>query len=291
MTSQQWRAFIALALMWGSIYFAIKRALVGFSVGELVAWRYFMAGMIFLPVAVMRLRQLPNKWQLLPWFAVIGVLGSFLPVIITTIGQLTEPSGVAGMFATLTPVTTALFAWWWFGDRIGRNGLIGLALGLCGALAMLFTRTQSGDGLSLSAGALWFVAACILWALSAMVMRLKLAGVPSFTIAAVSMSSIIPLTLFTVFWNQGNLNPSKLFISPQAGWFWVTVALQMASLSCYNWLMVHVGAVRATSVTYILPFVALAWGWWDGETVALVQYAGLVLVLLGLWCLSRSEKT
>ena len=114
MTSREWRVFVLLALMWGSMYIAIKKALPAFSAAELVAWRYLFAGLLLAPFAWRRRANadlaggIAKTWPLL---LLIGIVGSFAPVLFTTLAQRTQPSAMAGMFAALTPIITALFAW------------------------------------------------------------------------------------------------------------------------------------------------------------------------------------
>jgi drug/metabolite transporter (DMT)-like permease len=294
MSARHWWVFGTVCLLWGSMYIIVKKALPAYSVGELVAWRYLFAGLLFFPVAWKSLKQAPlaleigQRW---PWLMLIGVTGSFGPVLFTTLAQRTEPSSLAGMFAALTPIVTALFARAFLKERIPTAGSVGLIAGLAGAVVLVLSRRQAGALSSLSLGALWFVGACLLWAATSMIIRLKLRHVPSLTLAAWSMLLLMPVSIGVLVMgaNQTPLQASfnKLFSHPLAGWFWLTVFMQMTCIALYNWLIVHAGPVKATAVTYVVPFVALAWGMGDGESLNLAQGLGLALVLIGLLLLNR----
>jgi drug/metabolite transporter (DMT)-like permease len=299
MTARQWRVFLLVCLLWGSMYIIVKKALPAFTVGELVAWRYVFAGLFFLPLA-WRLRALRTRGagagheQLWPWFFLIGVSGSFGPVLFTTLAQRTEPSALAGMFAALTPIVTAFFAWLFLREKLSRQAVYGLLLGVGGAMLLVLSRAGLGILSGLSLGALWFIGACVLWAATAMVIRLRLQGVPSLTLATHSMVLLIPLSL-VVLANGGApdsiwLSLKRLFSEPLARWFWLTVVMQMACIVKYNWLIVNAGPVRATAVTYVVPFVSLVWGLADGESLSSIQVGGLALVLLGLFLLNHGGK-
>ncbi len=277
------------------MYIIVKKALPAYSVSELVAWRYLFAGLLFFPLAWKSLRQAPldtEIGQVWPWLMLIGMTGSFGPVLFTTLAQRTEPSSLAGMFAALTPIVTALFARGVLKERISPLGSVGLIAGLAGAVVLVLSRRQADALSSLSLGALWFVGACLLWAATSMIIRLKLRHIPSLTLAAWSMLLLIPVSVAVLMFgaNQTTLQTSflKLFAHPLAGWFWLTVFMQMACIALYNWLIVHAGPVKATAVTYVVPFVALVWGMGDGESLNLLQGLGLALVLSGLLLLNRA---
>jgi drug/metabolite transporter (DMT)-like permease len=55
----------------------------------------------------------------------------------------------------------------------------------------------------------------------------------------------------------------------------------VASVIFYQ-LMKKAGPVFASTVTYIIPFVALGWGIYFGETITSLQLIGMVVILAGV---------
>jgi drug/metabolite transporter (DMT)-like permease len=51
----------------------------------------------------------------------------------------------------------------------------------------------------------------------------------------------------------------------------------------FNWLIIKTSALFASSVTYLIPVVALMWGLLDGEPVGLPHLMGLTGILLGVY--------
>jgi drug/metabolite transporter (DMT)-like permease len=49
------------------------------------------------------------------------------------------------------------------------------------------------------------------------------------------------------------------------------------------------GALFAASVTYLIPIVAIAWGIRDNEGIAPYHFAGLALILAGVYFVSRTD--
>jgi drug/metabolite transporter (DMT)-like permease len=72
-------------------------------------------------------------------------------------------------------------------------------------------------------------------------------------------------------WTSGTISAAVLGI----------VGTGVASVTFYM-LMKKAGPVFASMVTYGIPFVAIAWGISTGETITLMQVAGMIVILLGV---------
>ena len=69
-------------------------------------------------------------------------------------------------------------------------------------------------------------------------------------------------------------------------WF-LTVTL---ALVLWNVLLQRTTALRASSVTYLMPVVAIGWGLLDGEQVGMGQLGMIALVLSGVYIVSIAER-
>jgi drug/metabolite transporter (DMT)-like permease len=55
----------------------------------------------------------------------------------------------------------------------------------------------------------------------------------------------------------------------------------------FNMLIKRVSALYASSVTYLIPIIAIMWGSFDGETLALTQLLGMGGILTGVYLINR----
>ena len=62
------------------------------------------------------------------------------------------------------------------------------------------------------------------------------------------------------------------------------------SLVLWNALLKRTSAVWASSVTYLMPVVAIGWGVLYGEVITAGQYAMIALILLSVWLVNRAER-
>ena len=61
------------------------------------------------------------------------------------------------------------------------------------------------------------------------------------------------------------------------------------ALVLFNKLVKYASPVLASSVTYTIPLVALGWGYLDGEVLTSVHLGSLILVLSGVYLITRSK--
>jgi drug/metabolite transporter (DMT)-like permease len=55
------------------------------------------------------------------------------------------------------------------------------------------------------------------------------------------------------------------------------------ALIIFNKILQITDALFASSVTYLIPIVAVVWGVWDGESLYLMHYLGMVAVGIGVY--------
>jgi drug/metabolite transporter (DMT)-like permease len=58
----------------------------------------------------------------------------------------------------------------------------------------------------------------------------------------------------------------------------------------FNKLIKTSGGIAASSVTYLIPIVAVLWGFWDHETLGLYHLFGLLLILTGVYIVNRNSN-
>jgi drug/metabolite transporter (DMT)-like permease len=62
------------------------------------------------------------------------------------------------------------------------------------------------------------------------------------------------------------------------------------SLILWNILIKHTTAVWASSVTYLIPVVAIGWGVLDGEVLMPMQFLMIAVILLGVYMVNLGPE-
>jgi drug/metabolite transporter (DMT)-like permease len=276
---------VLLSVLWGAAYLFMRAVVPAFGPAAMIALRMAIAVAVLLPLLVWRggLGQLRAHPAAL---VVQGVLFTALPFLM--LGHAAQFLG-AGLLAVLNataPLFAALLAHFVFRERLGRWRSVGLVTGFCG-VALLTAGSVSmhaTDGL-IAVGAVLLTS--VLWAVGANYTRSRLGGMDSLalTVGSLALASIAVTPLATITW------PAEA--PPTRAWIELTflgVASSGLGFLLYYRLLRRIGPVRAMSVTFLNPVVALAAGWlYLGEAVTLQTAAGAAVVLvgtalaLGLW--------
>jgi len=265
---------LALYLIWGSTFLAIRWALPGFPPLLMSGLRFVCAGGSFYLLLRWRGAPRPSREQ---WFAALRV-GTLLVVgnALVVVAEQWVSSGVAAVAIASVPLWSVLFAGLW-GRWPARGEWVGLAVGLAG-VALL----QSGGELRASpAGAVMLILSAITWSLGSMWSR-RLPIPKGLMAAATEM-----LTGGAVLLCAAILRGERLRAIPDAralgAFFYLVVFGSMVAYSAYTFLLANVRPAMATNYAYVTPVVAVFLGAaLAGERVTSVAVAALVLILSGV---------
>ena len=284
MTPRQIGQLVLVAVLWGGVFLLVKYALVDFSAVE-VAFFQAAIGALGLFVIVRfeggEARSKLNDILRRPGPALLlGALAIAVPFMLIALGELTVPSGLAGVLASTTPIFVALFSpVLGYNTRINRRQGAGLIVGLIGVALVVGAHFVGSLGQLL--GALAVLGAAASGGLSSFVVALqyKDKGIPASTTSFFSLSVGALLTL-----------PVALITAPhELPGTRAVLAVIVLGLLCtalafmlYYSLIDQIGEERASLATYLTPVFALFYGvLLLGESLTVVAVTGLVLIIVG----------
>ena len=153
-----WLAYLTVAVVWGSTYFAIALGLESFTPYGMVAARFSVASLIALGLGRLRREAWPSAGET-GHLMIVGALLLGGSNALVSYAELHVSSGLAAVLAALVPLWLAVFSM--AKDPLGPKGWAGIALGLGGVAVLVW---PSG-GLRIHAGGLAaMVAAPLIWA-------------------------------------------------------------------------------------------------------------------------------
>lgn len=278
---------IVLALIWGTSFILIKQGLKVFAPDELGALRVSAAALFLFPAALIKLRELRTRHFVNLLLA--GLMGIFIPAFLFAIAQTNMDSSIAGILNTLTPIFTMLIGAILFGQRFRAVAILGIILGFAGTFMLMLSRSGGKvEGVNLYA--LLVVLACILYGSNLNFIKFKIADVGSLAITSVSLLLIGPMAIIYLF---GFTEFTDRFSTHDEAWtaFGYIVLLGMMSTAIatflFNRLVKISTPIFASSVTYIMPVVAVMWGVLDGERLYAGHYIGMAAIVGGVYLANR----
>ncbi|SIS64877.1 EamA-like transporter family protein [Belliella pelovolcani] len=289
-TLKAWGFLIILALIWGSSFILIKRGLEVYSPGEVGAFRIVAAGMVLLPLSLPRLKSL-NKRQVKN-LIIVGLVGSFIPAFLFAKAQTQLSSSLTGVFNAMTPLFVVIIGAIFFGARITRRNTIGLLIAFVGVVILLTVKEGVGFGTfsEINSYAFYVLLACVCYGINLNIIKYKFVELKPVAITAISLLMVLPVALvflfaatdfsFKITHAEGGLLA--------AGYITILGVVGTAlALILFNIMVKVATPVFASSVTYLIPIVAIMWGILDGEVLLLGHYLGIAAVIFGVWVGNR----
>jgi drug/metabolite transporter (DMT)-like permease len=284
-----WFLLILLTLIWGSSFILIKIGLRSFSGGEVGALRIILASIFLLPLSLPRIKHITKRqWLLL---GTIGMFGSLFPSFLFAIAQTQIPSSIAGILNALTPLFTLLIGIILFQQRTNMQTLTGIFIGLIGCIVLILAGQQPGLK-SVSWYALLVVAATIFYGANLNIIKFKIHDLTSRTISSISLlivgpAALVYLLAFTPFLENVQKPQSLTSFGAVAVLGIVGTAI---ALIIFNQLVKITSPVFTSSVTYLIPLVAVSWGLLDGERLLPGHYLGLALIIFGVYLSTYRQR-
>ena len=281
-----WFLFLILCFIWGSSFILMKEGLKELTAYEVAAMRMLSAGVILLPFALKGFRAIQRKD--LVTIIITGLLGSFIPAILFCVAETKIDSALAGMLNALTPLFVITVGASFFKSAVQWKKLFGVLVGFSGMLLLFFSKEGSTGSGNLLYGSLILVAT-FCYGLNVNIISHRLKHVGSLNIAAVAfVSLIIPSLLILILSGYFNHSFTDLsFIKASSASAVLGIFGTAVASILFYMLMKRAGPLFSSMVTYGIPFVAVAWGLYAGETITLFQLIGLLIILLGVYLANR----
>lgn len=277
-----WILFVLLALIWGSSFILIKKGTVHLSGTQIGALRIFSAAVVFFPLAIFHLRQLPkNK---IPVVLLTGLLGNLLPAFLFAIAVGKIASSIAGILNSLTPLFVIVIGVLFFKVKVQSKKMVGVMIGFSGLLILSLSKGPvTGDNFGYI---LMVLLATVCYGLNVNVVSTYLKGIDPFKMSTVSVGFlIIPTAL--VLW----LHPLPLSAPEARVSILSVVALGLlgsaAATVIFYALIKRAGGLFASLVTYAIPVVAIFWGLLAKEDIGAIQFGCLAVILSGVYLANK----
>jgi len=273
---------VLLALIWGSAFLWIKLADRGFSPVEVTLARLALGAAVLFAILLGRREKIPRSGRLWAHIAVAALFANAVPYLLFAVAEQHVGSSTAGIINATTPLWTVVLALTVRHQKsVTSWQAAGLIAGFAGAL-LIFTPWRTVSGLT-SAGGLECLAASISYAVSYIYMDRYLArrGIGPVVLSACQLAAasvMLAIALAVTGVHTPHVTTESVAAMAVLG----IIGTGFAYVLNYQ-IITSEGATVASTVTYLLPVVAIVLGVLVlGENVTAIMLAGIALVLLGV---------
>ncbi len=278
---EKWILLALLSLIWGSSFILIKKSLDHFNPYEVGALRVLIAGLVLLPVAIKNIRKFPKKN--LKWLILAAITGNFIPMFLFPIAETEVSSSIAGIINSMMPIFVIIVGALLWKFETTKRQIIGVLISFSGACILAFSGGEGGEFKLIPI--LLLLLATLLYAISTTTVKSKLSDIPAKILSAFVFSFVLifPSLIALVF--AGFFNELKMDNNLLVGLGFVSLlsvfGTGLAMMLNYRLLSVST-PLFASTVTLLMPIVAIIWGILDGEKLTSMQVFGAVIILAGL---------
>jgi drug/metabolite transporter (DMT)-like permease len=273
-------AFLAIWIVWGSTYLAIRYAVATIPPLYTAGIRHLTAGMILLLWCFWR--KLRPTWPQIRASIVIGALFFLVGHGSLHWAEQVVPSGLASLLITTEPIfvfaiSCAVEKKW----RMNLTLLAGILLGITG-VALLVGRSVLGSDPNMLLGTIAVLVGSLSWSAGMVYSRRShLSGHPML-LSALSLlaGSVMLLAIGTLAGEARGFSFSSVSHRSWAALAYLIVFGSVITFSAYNWLLEHYSPTLIATHTYVNPIIAVLLGWLlarEPITLSLGIAAGMVV--------------
>jgi drug/metabolite transporter (DMT)-like permease len=275
--------FVTLGVAWGIPYLLIKVAVAELSPAELVLARTTLAALLLLPIAALRgaIRPALRRWKPVAAFTLVEIA---IPWLFLNRAETRLPSSTTGLLIAAVPLVGLLVAFLMGrAERLGRVGWLGLGFGFAGVAALVGLDVGGSDLVAVAELGVVVVG----YAVGPAILSRWLDDTPALGVIAVALTATaliyVPIVALTgglpTTMPSGPVVLSVLLLA--------VVCTALAFLVLFA-LVGEIGPVRATTITYVNPAVAVVAGVLVlNEPVTVWTGIGFALVVTGSVLVNR----
>lgn len=285
--NKKWAYLLILSLIWGSSFILIKKALIGLTPLQLGALRILISGVFIFLAGFKTIKTITKiQWK---WLIISGLLGTFFPAFLFAFAETEIDSAIASILNSLTPLNTILLGFAVFQIASTKRQITGVVIGFIGTSILIGAGAQLNPDQNYMYAGLVIISS-IMYAANVNIIKRHLQEVKAITIAVGNFAAImVPaliVLLFTGFFSAETFAIPELKMSILYIIILSAFGTALAKV-LFNQLVQMSTPVFASSVTYVMPVVALIWGLLDGEGFNMIQGLATILILAGVYLANK----
>lgn len=283
----RWVYLIIISIIWGSSFILLKKSLVYLTPVQVGALRIIFTSLTLFLIAFKSIFSVSKK----QWVHITttALLGTFFPVFLFAYAIDNIDSSVASILNSLTPLNTLIVGVLFYGFTFLRRQIVGIIIGLAGALFLILNGAHINPDQNYFF-ALFIIIASIGYAFNVNILKKHLNDVKALTLTTANFSLLFIPAIF-VLWKTDYFDMEYIQITKKSLFYVIILSVFGTALAktMFNKLVQISSPIFSSYVTYLIPLVAIFWGYLDGEKVHFVQLIAGTLILFGIYITNKGK--
>ena len=284
MELKNWILLILLGAVWGSAFMFIKISADDFGPILLVNLRLLLAGALFLPFLLQK-KYLAYFKSHFSGILILGIFSNAFPFTMFSYASLGATSNMLGILNGTTAFMTMVVAYFWLKESITPKQIFGIILGFLGILVLV---NPANGSATIGASGFALVGA-LSYSFSGVYIQKYQLNANKFVLIGWAMLFGGLLLTPLSFFNLPDQMPDNNAI---AALLWLGIVSTGIAYLGYIRLIEQIGAVRTSTVTYLLPVFSIIWGSiFLQEKITWIIFGGFIFVMIGMYFANNRNNT
>lgn len=273
----QWLGYVALCLIWGSTWLAIRFAVHDIPPLEAAAIRFLAAGALLIFLALLQKREWPRGQEQWNALLVLSLTIMAVPYGLLFWAEQHVASSMTAVLFSAMPLAVSLLTPTMMHRKVPRQAVFAMLIGFGGLLSLFYTGDLSTSRRSLIGGAAILVSMA-LSAWSVVYAKLQLREVDS--VIATGLQLLFGSVV--LFWGTWALEAHRHAVWTRAALLamaFLTIFGSAAAFVIYYWLLKKIQPYQLSTISLIVPLIAIMEGLLAGESIHLMMLIAVIVVL------------
>lgn len=293
MHSEKLKAYAAwgtVSIFWGTTYLAIRVGVEVLPPALFAGIRFAIAGLIFIPILILRGYALPTRKELGNITVVAILLLTIANGSVVWAEQWLPSSLAALIVATLPFCMVGMESLLPKGDRLSSKKILGIVIGFLGLILLLWPDLKGTMDPAYLKGVLVILIAPLSWAGGSLYSKYRTIQTKPLMAAAVQML-IAGIILTTVGVTSGELHRFTLDPKGLVAVGYLVIFGSLVGYSSYIYALAHLPASVVSTHAYVNPVIAVILGWLLlGERLDWLVLGATATILLGVVLVQTSSS-
>ncbi len=283
----RWFYLLLLSFIWGSSFILMKKALIDLTPIQVGSLRMIFTAIILISIGYKNIPKITKEqWY---YIFITAILGTFIPVFLFAYAIQNIDSSIASILNSVTPLNTLITGSLFYGFTFLRKQVLGIIIGLIGSVILILKGAEVNPDQNYMYASLIIIASAG-YSFNINILKKHLNNLNALAITTGNfIILIVPafiILMFTDFFHVETIQNAKISL-----YYLVLLSIFGTAMAktLFNKLVQISSPIFSSSVTYLIPVVAVFWGILDGEKLYLAQLLSGGLILFGIYLTNKGK--
>jgi drug/metabolite transporter (DMT)-like permease len=283
----RWFYLVLLSLIWGSSFILMKKAMISLTPIQVGALRMIITAIILISIGFKHISKITKEqWN---YIFLTALLGTFFPVFLFAYAIKNIDSSITSILNSITPLNTLIVGALFYGFTFLRKQILGIIIGLVGSVILILKGAEVNPDQNYMY-AFFIIIASAGYSFNINILKKHLNNLNALAITTGNfIILIIPAIIilyFTDFFHVETIQNAKTSL-----YYLILLSIFGTAMAktLFNKLVQISSPIFSSSVTYLIPVVAIFWGVLDGEKLHISQLLSGALILFGIYLTNKGK--